>query len=250
MSNSPSTDVSILVVEDDAAVAEIMSTALTHRGYQVAVATGAQQALVSARADPPDVILLDLGLPDGDGVDVCRDLRKWYRNPIIVVTAEQDETRKIEALDLGADDYVTKPFSMPELLARLRVALRHSSQLDEAGADESGTNGAAATSDELVLGDLEIDIDAHIVTVAGTPTLLTRKEFGLLELFARNPGRMMSHAKILAQVWGPDAGTTESLRVHVTNLRKKLGTGPHRPVLRTESGVGYRLEAPPEEQHE
>lgn len=231
-SSSPSTDTSVLVVEDDDSVAEVIATALQRRGYAVEVAATAQQAHERVALREPDLVLLDLGLPDRDGLDLCGDLRGWFRNPIIVITADGDEDRKVAALDLGADDYVTKPFSMAELLARVRVGVRHRALL-----------AAVVDAQDLVVGDVVVDTGAHAATAAGEELTLTRKEFGLLALLARNPGRLLSHRTILDQVWGPEGGTTESLRVHVTNLRKKLGDGADRPQIVTEPGVGYRLVA-------
>ena len=179
-----------------------------------------------------DVVLLDLGLPDGDGIDLCRDLRDWFLNPIIVITAEGDETRLVDALDAGADDYVTKPFSMPELLARIRVALRHLAQ-----------RSSPTDPERITVGDLTIDSGAYVAQADGRSLDLTPKEFQLLVLLARNPGRLVRHTTILEQVWRDGVGSPDSLRVHMTKLRKKLGTGPERPQIQTETGVGYRLVA-------
>ena len=226
-------EVSILVIDDEPALTEVMAVALGSRQFKVTVATNGEQALAAATVDPPDIVVLDLGLPDIDGIDVCRQLRRWFANPIIVLSADGAESRKVEALDAGADDYVTKPFSMPELLARLRVALRHRRLV-------------ASVADPTVLevGDVTIDTGAHVVSVAGAPLDLTRKEFALL---ARNLGKVIIHQSVLNSVWsGTQRGTTESLRVHVTNLRRKLGTGALRPQVLTEPGVGYRLVLPDE----
>ena len=211
-------------------MAEVVETALAVRGHRVRVAVNARAGLEQASLEEPDVVLLDLGLPDGDGLEVCAALRRWFRNPIIVLSADGAEDRKVAALDLGADDYVTKPFSMPELLARLRVAMRH-------------RNLVASALDPalLVVGDVEIDTAARTVRIAGAQVDLTRKEFGLLALFARNPGKVLTHGLIFSQVWGSGTGSTESLRVHMTHLRRKLGGGPTRPTLVSEPGVGYRL---------
>ena len=236
-SSSPSTDAAVLVVEDDRAIAEVLATALGRRGYGVSVARSARDAHERITIDEPDVVLLDLGLPDRDGLELCRDLRTWFRNPIIVITADGDEDRKVAALDLGADDYITKPFSMAELLARVRVGLRHRALL-----------ASVVDPLELVVGDLIVDTGAHVAVAGAEPLTLTRKEFGLLTLLARNPGRLVTHRRILDNVWGAEVGTTESLRVHVTNLRRKLGDGPARPRIVTESGVGYRLVAPSDDQ--
>ena len=211
-------------------MAEVVETALAIRGHRVRVAATARAGLEQASLEEPDVVILDLGLPDGDGLEVCAQLRRWFRNPIIVLSADGAEDRKVAALDLGADDYVTKPFSMPELLARLRVATRHRELV-----------AAALDPAMLVVGDVEIDTAARTVRIAGEPVELTRKEFELLALVARNPGKVLTHGLIFAQVWGPSGGSAESLRVHMTHLRRKLGEGPSRPALISEPGVGYRL---------
>src|SRR5207248_4164554 len=182
-----------------------------------------------------DVVVLDLGLPDVDGVDVCRQIRRSSAVPVIVLSAEGSDSRKVAALDEGADDYVTKPFSMPELLARVRVALRHAQR---AGADPD---------DESVLrvGDVAVDLAHHRVTAAGHVLDLTPKEFGFLAVLARNPGRVLTHRMILQEVWGPEYGTeTQYLRVYASQLRKKMDEDPTRPRLVTEAGVGYRLVDP------
>ncbi len=171
------------------------------------------------------MILLDLGLPDIDGIDVCRQLRRTSANPIIVLTADGAEDRKIDALDMGADDYVTKPFSMPELLARVRVALRH----------RQAVRGLPGTGGAIEVGALSIDLDAHLAHVHGQELRLTRKEFALLGLLAANAGRVLTHRAILDEVWGPDQ-TLDTLRTHVTLLRRKIGDGaghpPHRDRAR------------------
>jgi two-component system KDP operon response regulator KdpE len=224
----------ILVVEDEPVVAEVLSTALRARGHGVEVATTGRQALEQASLFEPDVVLLDLALPDLDGIEVCRQLRRWFNNPILVVTADGDEDRKVAALDDGADDYITKPFSMRELLARLRVALRHRHD-----------KGSASDPAVVRVGDLEIDTGGHVAAAGGVPLPLARKEFALLALLARNPGRVLTQTFLLSRVWGTtDLAKTERLRVHVTQVRRKLGEGPHRPRIVTEPGVGYRLVEP------
>jgi two-component system, OmpR family, KDP operon response regulator KdpE len=191
--------------------------------------------LASAQRDNPAVVLLDLGLPDVDGIDLCRELRSWSSVPIIVVTADGADERKVAALDEGADDYVTKPFSTPELLARVRVALRH--------------RRAAGLVDRTVIdvGDLRIDLARREVSVGGRYVELAPKEFALLALLARHAGRVLTHRAILEDVWGPDAvRETQHLRVYAGMLRKKLGDDPSRPRLVTAPGVGYRLVDPDE----
>ena len=220
----------VLVVEDDQSVARVVATALRARGYAVATVSTGTAALSRVQQDGPAIVLLDLGLPDIDGIDVCRRLRRWSTVPIIVLTAEGADDRKVLALDEGADDYITKPFSMPELLARVRVALRH--------------RRAAGIVDDNVfeVGDLRIDLPRHTVTVAGHPVDLTPKEFGFLALLARHAGKVLTHRSILTEVWGPAAvGETQYLRVYANQVRKKLAEDPARPRLITEPGVGYRL---------
>ena len=226
--------VSVLVVEDDPAAAEVVAIALRARGYQVQVCPTGRAALDAAATVEPDIVVLDLGLPDLDGIDVCAALRRWSSNPIVVLSADGADDRKVRALDEGADDYVTKPYSMDELLARLRVAQRHRRVLS-----------AIVDPGVVTLGDLAVDFGAHAATAGGERLELTRKEFVLLSLLVRNPGRVLTHATIIGHVWeGAAGGGSAPLRVHVTNLRRKLGTGSARPGIETEPGVGYRLMVP------
>ena len=221
----------VLVVEDERKMARIMSASLQARGYQVTVARNGQDALDQAAAQDPSVIILDLGLPDLDGVEVCRRIRGWCRAPIIVVTADGAEHRKIEALDEGADDYLTKPFSMPELLARLRVAIRHRRAL-----------GPQLDDGVFEVGDLLVDTGQRRVIVGGEVVQLTPKEFEFLALLARCQGKVVTQRAILQHVWGPEAeGHTEYLRTFASQLRNKLHEDPDAPRLITEAGVGYRL---------
>ena len=221
----------VLVVDDEPAIRRTVSAGLSARGYAVRVASTGEEAVASAAEDPPDLVILDLGLPDIDGVDVCRRIRAWSQVPILVLSAEASDYRKVLALDEGADDYVTKPFSMPELLARVRVALRHRPSAD--GEDDPAV---------LEVGDLRIDLARHRVSVADREVELTPKEFAFLALLARWPGRVLTHRAILQEVWGPEYGhETHYLRVYASQLRKKLQDRPERPRLVTEPGVGYRL---------
>jgi two-component system KDP operon response regulator KdpE len=223
----------VLIVEDERKMARIMSASLQARGYQVTVARTGQDALDQSAAEDPSVIILDLGLPDLDGVEVCRRMRTWTRAPIIIVTADGAEERKIRALDEGADDYLTKPFSMPELLARLRVAIRHRRAL-----------GPQLDDGVFEVGDLLVDTGQRRVVVGGETVQLTPKEFELLALLARYQGKVVTHRAILQHVWGPDAaGHTEYLRTFASQLRNKLNEDPAAPRLITEAGVGYRLVA-------
>ncbi len=221
----------VLVVDDEPAILRAVGAALRARGYGVVTAERGERAIDLIALDCPDLVVLDLGLPDVDGVQVCRRVREWTNVPIIVLSADGADDRKVLALDEGADDYVTKPFSMPELLARVRAALRHrrpsDTPLDEA---------------VLVVGDVRIDISRHAVTVAGRHVELTPKEFGFLALLARWPGRVLTHRAILQEVWGPEyGGETQYLRVYASQLRKKLGDEAANARIVTEPGVGYRL---------
>jgi len=226
----------VLVVDDERPILRALSAALTARGYAPEVALTGAEALERAALDDPAAVILDLGLPDLDGIEVLRRIRGWSDVPVIVLTAEGAEDRKVKALDDGADDYVTKPFSTPELLARLGVALRHRPASGGAHDDPSGPGPV------LEVGDVRVDIPHHVAEVAGRRLELTPKEFGLLALLARHAGRVLTHRMILQAVWGPEYGTeSEYLRVYASQLRKKMAEDPARPRLVTEPGVGYRL---------
>ena len=222
----------VLVVDDEPAILRALTSALTARGYKVGQAVDGQSAIDSIAADPPDAVVLDLRLPDIDGVEVCRRVRTWSDVPIIVLSANGLDERKVEALDEGANDYVTKPYSTPELLARIRAALRSST------AANSTTENSV-----LVVGDLRIDLARRTVTVDGRVVDFTPKEFAFLALLARFPGRVLTHSAILHEVWGPDYGTeTQYLRVYAGQIRKKLDDDMRNPRLVTDLGVGYRLQ--------
>jgi two-component system, OmpR family, KDP operon response regulator KdpE len=221
----------VLVVDDEPQILRALQMKLRGAGYSVETAATAQEALMKAGMRPPEAIVLDLLLPDGRGTDVCRELRRWNSAPILVLSAVGEEKEKIEALDAGADDYVTKPFSGDELLARLRAALRR-----------------AAPSPEPVVevGDLRIDLEKRAVTMAGDPVALTPIEYDLLRLLAENEGKLLTHPMILRAIWGP-AFQEESnyLHVHVSHLRRKIEPDPTRPrYLLNQAGVGYRLVDP------
>jgi len=225
-------DAGVLLIDDDEALARVIGVGFESRGYELRAATTGAAGIESIEERDADVIILDLGLPDLDGIEVCRHLRQRTRSPIIVLSADGAEERKVRALDEGADDYLTKPFSMPELLARVRVAVRHRRAL------------AALVDDEvLTVGSLTLDAAAHEAFVGGQPVELTPKEYALLLLLVRNVGKVLTHRAILDQVWGPDQ-PLDTLRTHVSHLRRKLGDGEGAPMLVTAPGVGYRLLAP------
>jgi len=226
----------VLVIDDEPTIAHVLQASLTARGYVVHVAATGKRGLELASTIEPDVVVLDLGLPDIDGIEVCRQLRRWLASPIVVLTVDSAEEQKIRALDEGADDYVTKPFSMPELHARLRVALRHRRMLE-----------GLEPETMITVGDVRLDVAAHRATIGAEEARFTAKEFALLSLLARNAGRVLTHRTLLARVWPNDnTNRMESLRVHVNQLRRKLGSGAARPIIETEAGVGYRLVIPAE----
>ena len=219
----------VLVIDDDAHLLRALRITLTARGYQVSTATDATTALATASRTPPDLVILDLGLPDLDGVAVIEGLRGWYTAPIIVLSARHTEPAKVNALDAGADDYLTKPFGMDELLARIRAALRR----------------AAPTTATAVITTtaFTIDLAAKRVTTHRGEVRLTPTEWHLLETLTRTPDLLVTHKQLLQQVWGPAYETeTNYLRVHLANLRRKLEPNPSRPrYLITEPGIGYRF---------
>jgi two-component system KDP operon response regulator KdpE len=219
----------ILLVDDDEALLRALRIGLAARGYDIEQARTGADGVTQASLAQPDVIVLDLGLPDIDGVEVCRRIRQFSAVPIIVLSAAATEQRKVAALDLGADDYITKPFGMAELEARLRVALRRGQR-----ATDSPT--------ELSVGVLSLDLVHHMARVAGRDLDLTAKEFDLLAFLARHAGKVCTHHMILAGVWGPGYGNeSQYLRVYAHRLRRKLGD--HGAMLRTQPGVGYQLVA-------
>ncbi|MBI5490374.1 MAG: response regulator [Deltaproteobacteria bacterium] len=222
----------VLIVEDEAPVRRFLCTALEAQGYRTVEADTAQAGLAAATTRGADLILLDLGLPDGDGLDVVRRVREWSGVPIIIVTVRDRDDDKVRALDAGADDYLTKPFSAAELLARIRVALRHA-------AATGSPDGEAA----LEIGPLRIDQERREVRVGGRAVHLTVHEYRLLTLLARHAGKVMTHRQILGEVWGPPfVDKLQYLRVFVAQLRKKIEADPSRPrLLVTEQGVGYRV---------
>ncbi len=219
----------VLVVEDEVPVRRFLRAALGSHDYRVLEAGSVREAEQLATSHNPDVFVLDLSLPDGDGLELTRRLREWTRAPIVVVSARGREEDKVNALDAGADDYLTKPFGVNELLARLRVALRHARAAPDAPAI-------------LEAGPLRIDFARRDVTVDGREVRLTPTEYRLLALLARHAGKVLTHRQILREVWGPNATEAHWVRVHMAELRKKIEADPARPrLLVTESGVGYRL---------
>jgi two-component system KDP operon response regulator KdpE len=221
----------ILLIEDDPALRRALRTSLRSRDFEVLESATGEDAIVIAADRRPDVVLLDLGLPDLDGIDVLRRIRAFSEVPVIVLTARDDQSEKVRSLDAGADDYVTKPFDTEELLARIRAALRR-------------VPNATATPSVLRIADLDLEIDLarRLVTQGGEPVHLTRTELMLLEQLVRNPGKLLTQEFLLHEVWGSGYGTESNyLRVYVAQLRKKLGDDATRPrLIRTEPGIGYR----------
>jgi DNA-binding response OmpR family regulator len=223
----------VLIVDDEPALLRALRINLTARGYEVLTAADGTAALAAVARERPDAVVLDLGLPDMDGTDVIRGLRGWTSTPILVLSARDREAQKVDALDLGADDYVTKPFGMDELLARLRAAVRRAS--------------SASAEDEpvVVTDEFTVDLAAKKASRGGTDVRLTPTEWMLLEVLVRNRGRLVTHRQLLHEVWGPAYNTeTNYLRVYFAQLRRKLERDPSRPRhLVTEPGIGYRFEA-------
>jgi two-component system KDP operon response regulator KdpE len=222
----------VLVVDDEPQIVRGLTIILRSEGYVVDAAQTKSQALAMLAARPPDALVLDLVLPDGQGVEVCEEVRRWSRLPILVLSAVGDEREKVRALDAGADDYVTKPFGTDELLARLRAVMRRASR--------------PAGSPVIEVGELHIDVADRSVTRAGDEIRLTPIEFDLLRVLAQHQGRLVTHRQLLHEVWGPEYGQeTHYLRVHVAHIRAKLEADPSRPeYVITEPGVGYRLRDP------
>jgi two-component system KDP operon response regulator KdpE len=218
----------VLVCDDEIQILRALRVVLKDAGFEVVATATAQEALDAASVHPPNAAIIDLVLPDGDGVEVCRRLREWSQMPILVLSAVGEETEKIRALNAGADDYVTKPFSPGELVARLNAALRRAKP--------------GLTDPVLNAEGLEIDIAAHEVRRDGDPVHLTKTEFDLLRVLAVNRGRLMTHRALLTEVWGPGyENDKQVLRTHLANLRRKIETDGHR-YIRTDPGVGYRFD--------
>jgi two-component system KDP operon response regulator KdpE len=221
----------ILVVDDEAHILRALRTTLRAAGYDVETAATVEEALTAAAARPPEAVILDLVLPDGSGTDVARELRTWTEAPVIVLSAVGEERQKIAALDAGADDYVTKPFSVDELLARLRAVLRRTPAVQEP---------------VIELGDLRIDVPNRVVTLGGERIKLSPHEFGLLRVLAQSQGKLLTHRTLLREVWGPAyQAEAHYLHVYVSHLRRKIERDPATPrYLLTEPGAGYRLVDP------
>ncbi|HJF65716.1 MAG TPA: response regulator [Slackia equolifaciens] len=224
----------VLVVEDEAPVRSLVATTLDLRGYRCIQAEDGASGLLAVASRKPDLMLLDLGLPDMDGTEVIRKVRSWSEMPIIVLSARLEDADKVEALDAGADDYLVKPFSIEELFARIRVALRRI---------RSDASGASGFEDAYINGDLAIDYSAAIVTISDAEIHLTPMEYKLLCLLARNTGKVLTHNYILKEVWGSAlASDMASLRVFMTTLRRKIEADPSHPrYIQTHVGVGYRM---------
>lgn len=227
MSNPPH----ILVIDDESQILRALRVILTEKQFRVTTASRGEEGLTLAAAKEPDIVILDLGLPDIDGVEVCARLREWTQCPIIILSVRDRERDKVAALDKGADDYLTKPFGIEELLARVRVALRHA----------AGRKGEQSKT--VRAGSLTIDLAWHLVKRGEEEVKLTGTEYKLLAYLASNHGRVLTHQSILINIWGPaDADHTEYLRVYMRQLRKKIETTPEQPqIILTEPGIGYRF---------
>jgi len=224
----------IIVIEDDSAIRRFLRTGLGAQGFSVFEADTGKQGIIEAGIRKPDLLILDLGLPDMDGVEVIKAIRGWSAMPIIILSARSSEQHKIDALDAGADDYLSKPFGFGELLARIRVALRHSSR----GAE-------AVPTDVFITANLRVDLLNRLVSVDGREVHLTRIQYRLLSVLIKHAGKVLTHQQILKEVWGPSyQENAHYLRIYMSQLRQKLEADPAQPrFLLTESGVGYRLKA-------
>jgi two-component system KDP operon response regulator KdpE len=224
----------VLIVDDEPQIRRSLRVALRANGYEVEEAATGEAALEQAALRPPELVILDLSLPDVDGVQVCKRLREWTQLPVIILSAHGDDEAKVRALDEGADDYVTKPFSVPELLARMRVAVRHAARV-----------AAAAPAAPIRAGEVEIDLARRLVFRTAEEIHLTPTEYGVLRYLVEHAGRVVTHGQLLRSVMGPGyEDAVGSLRVYVASLRKKLEADPAQPrIITTEPGVGYRFRA-------
>ena len=225
----------IIIVEDDPGISKYLQAALRGRDYEPMLATDGKTALEMIASHCPDLLLLDLGLPDMDGSEIIRSVRSWSRMPIIVISARNAELDKAAALDMGADDYLTKPFGTVELLARIRTALRHTRT--------DGTSDALAMTGEYRVGDLCVDYNKHRVYLAGKDTRLTPNEYKIVALLGRHAGQVLTYKSMMKELWGPGVGgDNKLLRVHMANIRRKIEKNPASPeYIFTEIGVGYRM---------
>jgi two-component system KDP operon response regulator KdpE len=221
-----------LIIDDEVQIRRLLRVALENENFMVQEVDTGQQGLVAIANSKPAVIILDLGLPDMDGLEVLKRLREWSEAPLLILSVRDDEQGKVAALDAGADDYVTKPFSSAELLARLRAAQRKTRPAEETSVFKHG--------------DLIVDLTAHVVTRSGKEVKLTATEYALLRLFVKNPGRVLTHRYILREIWGPKSEEhRQYLRVYVTHLRQKIEPDSAKPrLIKTESGIGYRFDSP------
>ncbi len=228
-----SAKISILIIEDEKNICDFIATVLTNQNYRVYKSYSGKDGLSQITSRCPDLILLDLGLPDADGMDIIRQVRDWSGMPIIVISARTQEKDKVAALDLGADDYITKPFGTSELLARVRTAVRHLSRMNS-----SGTASPSFQAKGLV-----IDFDKRRITVHGQEIHLTQVEYKIVSMLANNSGRVITYDALIAHVWGPYAdGNNRILRVNMANIRRKLEKNPAQPeYIFTEIGIGYRM---------
>ena len=218
-----------MIIDDEVQIRRLLEITLTSNGFKISEASTGKDGLVAAATQNPALIILDLGLPDTDGIEILKKIREWYQKPIIILSVRSSEDDIISALDNGANDYLTKPFRTGELLARIRVALRHSNENED--------------KPELIFGSLTLDLPNHVARKNGEILRLTSTEFSLLALLARNSGRVLTHQSILKEIWGFGyIGQTQYLRVFVAQLRKKIEDDPAKPkLLITESGIGYRF---------
>ncbi|HWT76852.1 MAG TPA: response regulator transcription factor [Mobilitalea sp.] len=223
----------VLLVEDEIAISNFISTVLTHNNYNVIKAEKGKDAIKLATNQCPDLILLDLGLPDMDGIEVLKCIREWSNIPIIVVSARGFEREKVEALDLGADDYITKPFGTSELLARIRTAVRHNT---------SSNKELHPETEKVTIGNLCIDYEKRIVKVEDKEVHLTPIEYKIIVLLSKNVGKVLTHDYIMKEIWGPYLNENQTLRVNMANIRRKIEANPAEPrYIVTEVGVGYRM---------
>ncbi len=223
----------ILIVEDESGIRNFISAILGSNGFDVIKAEKGVNAISMVASYCPDVVLLDLGLPDMDGIEVLKSIREWSNVPVIVVSAREQEREKVEALDLGADDYITKPFGTSELLARIRTALRHS---------HSNVSASGIKSNRVVIDELEINYEKRLVSLAGVEVHLTPIEYKIIVLLSEHLGKVLTHDYIIKEVWGPHVNEVQALRVNMANIRRKLEVNPAEPkYILTEVGVGYRM---------